>query len=173
MKVIFLDRDGVLNIPFLINGKSYAPKKKSEFKFYPYTKKNCNHLIKLGYTLIVITNQPDISKGTLKFNELKKMHKKLKEELNIKKIYTSHSLNNKNINRKPNPGLLIKAVKQFNININKSYMIGDRKKDMEAAKNIGCRSIFIDRNYHETKPKTQIYSCRSFNKAVKFIKKNR
>jgi D-glycero-D-manno-heptose 1,7-bisphosphate phosphatase len=173
MKVIFLDRDGVLNIPFIINGKCYAPKKKSDFRFYPYTKKNCLTLIKLGYSLIVITNQPDVSKGTLKFNELKKMHKKLEEELKIKKIYTSYSSNNKNINRKPNPGLLIKAIKKFNINIKKSYMIGDRKIDTDAAKHIGCRSIFIDRNYYETKPKTQLYTCRSFNKAVKFIKKNR
>ena len=173
MKVIFLDRDGVLNIPYIINGKTYAPKKKSEFKFYPYTKKNCISLIKSGYKLIVITNQPDLSKGTLKFNELKKMNKKLTEELKIKKIYTSYSFNDKNINRKPNPGLLLKAVKEFNINIKKSYMIGDRKKDMDAAKNIGCRSIFIDRNYHETKPKTQLYTCKSLNKAVSFIKKNR
>ena len=172
MKVIFLDRDGVLNIPFIINGKSYAPKKYSEFKLYPYTKKNCNILNKLGFSLLVITNQPDFSRGILKIKELKKMHRRLENDLGIKKIYTSYSLNNKNKNRKPNPGMFIRAIKEFNIDVNKSYMIGDRKKDIEAAKKVGCRSIFINRNYFEKKPGSQVYTCNSLNQAVKFIKKS-
>lgn len=169
MKVIFLDRDGVINIPKIINRKPFAPTNISQFRFYPYTKKNCYQLRKLGYYLIIITNQPDISKGFIKLQELKKMHQKVIHELKILRVYTSYSSNNNNKNRKPNPGLLLKAIKDFNINVDKSFMIGDRKKDIDAANKIGCRSIFIDRKYLETKPNNQLFTCKSFNEAVKII----
>ena len=170
-KVVFLDRDGVINIPLIKNKKTYAPRKFSKFRFYPYTKKNCEILIKLGYKLIIITNQPDISIKKLKVQELNKMHNKIIKELNIKNIFVSRSSNDNNPNRKPNPGLLIKAIKKHDINVKKSFMIGDRRKDIEAAYKIKCKSIFIDRNYNEKKPVSHIFSCSSLSQAVKFIKK--
>ena len=58
---IFLDRDGVLNIPNIKSGKSFAPTKASKFKLYPYVSNLCNKL-KKNYLLIVVTNQPDLKK---------------------------------------------------------------------------------------------------------------
>ena len=82
--------------------------------------KNCEILIKLGYKLIIITNQPDISIKKLKVQELNKMHNKIIKELNIKNIFVSRSSNDNNPNRKPNPGLLIKAIKKHDINVKKA-----------------------------------------------------
>ena len=71
--------------------------------------------------------------------------------------------------RKPNPGMLIKAIKEFNINPRLSYMIGDRWSDIKAGKNIGCKTIFINRNYDEKKPILQDYSVNSFSSAARIV----
>ena len=101
------------------------------------------------------------------------MHLKLKNEILIDQIYTC--MHNKFENcecRKPKAGMLIKAIKDYNINVNKSYLIGDRYSDIEAAKKIKCKSIFIDRNYDEIRPVDQIKTVDSLNQAVNYILRN-
>lgn len=168
-KAIFLDRDGVLNIPIINNGKSYAPLKFKDFRFYPNTKKNCKELKSKGYLLIVVTNQPDFVKKKISLSELHLMHKRIYNDLKVDRVYVSKSSSDKNFLRKPNPGMLLKAIENYNINIKKSFLIGDRKKDIDSAKNINLRAIFIDRRYSENKPSAQIFTCKSFSSAVKFI----
>ena len=75
------------------------------------------------------------------------MHKKLFDKILYDDIFVSTSVSNKSWYKKPNPGMLIKAVKKYNIDIKKSFLVGDRWKDIMAAEKIGCRSIFIDRKY--------------------------
>ena len=173
MKAVFLDRDGVLNEVFVKNGKSYAPRTFSAFKLYPNIKKYCKKLKKKGYLLIIVTNQPDVASGLLEFKELKRMNSFLKQEINYDKIYISYSTSDKSYFKKPNPGMLKKAQKEFNLDINNCYLIGDRWKDIEAAEKISCKAIFINRNYKEKKPNYQKTSVKSFAAAAKYIlKKN-
>ena len=170
---IFFDRDGVLIIPKVIKNKSYAPRKFSDFKLYPETKKCIPSLRKAGYKLIVVTNQPDIANNLITVSELNKMHTKLNNELSIDQIYTC--MHNKFENcecRKPRIGMLTTAIQEHNINIDKSYLIGDRYSDIEAAKNINCKSIFIDRNYDEMRPVDQIKTVKSLYQAVNYILEN-
>ena len=90
-KAVFFDRDGVLNLGILKNGKSYAPKQFKDFKLYPKVKKYCEKLKKKGFKIIVITNQPDVGKGKIKKKEIFKMHKKLKLEISYDDIFCSFS----------------------------------------------------------------------------------
>ena len=167
-KAIFLDRDGVLNKPIIKNGKSYAPIKINDFKLYPKVVDICKK-IKKNYLLIVITNQPDVGKKKIKYSDLKIMHKKLFDKILYDDIFVSTSVSNKSWYKKPNPGMLIKAVKKYNIDIKKSFLVGDRWKDIMAADKIGCRSIFIDRKYKELKPTKQIATVGSLSGALNII----
>ena len=74
--------------------------------------------------------------------------------------------------RKPKPGLLLDAGKKWNIDLKNSYIIGDRWKDIEAGKYAGCKTIFIDFNYKEPKPKNPDFTTNSLHNAVHFIGKN-
>jgi D-glycero-D-manno-heptose 1,7-bisphosphate phosphatase len=165
---IFLDRDGVLNIPIIIKKKTYAPTNIRKFRLYPNVKRLCKRL-KKKYLLIVITNQPDIKNGKLKIEQLKLMHVKLKNEINYDELYFCSSMSKNSFYRKPNPGMLLKAVKKFNIHIENSYLIGDRWSDIEAGKKIGCKTIFINRDYYEKKPQSPDFVVRSFSQAVQKI----
>ena len=167
-KAIFLDRDGVLNKPIILKRKSFAPRKLKDFVIYPNVKKYCK-LIKKKFLLIVVTNQPDIKRKLISLEEINLMHKKLYNSIKYDKLYFSIALNKNSFMRKPNPGMLIKAIKEFNINPRLSYMIGDRWSDIKAGKNIGCKTIFINRNYDEKKPILQDYSVNSFSSAARIV----
>jgi D-glycero-D-manno-heptose 1,7-bisphosphate phosphatase len=168
-KAIFLDRDGVIVKGLIKNKKSYAPKSLKDFKILPKVSFFSEKLKKKKFKLIIVTNQPDISRGLINKSTLNHMHKLLKEKCKFDDIYVSISSSNKSFYRKPNPGMLISAIKKHNLNINKCYLIGDRASDIAAAQKVGCKSIFIERNYAEKKPTAQIKTVKSFAEASKYI----
>ncbi len=167
-KAIFLDRDGVLNIPKIYKKKGFAPLKIEDFRLYPRVEKFCK-LLKKNFLLIIVTNQPDIKRGKLKISDLKKMHHKLFNKILYDALFFSTSLTTRSKYRKPNAGMLTKAIEKFNINSKKSYLIGDRWSDIEAGKKVGCKTIFIDRNYKEKKPNKFDFKAKSFSMAAKYI----
>jgi len=167
-KAVFLDRDGVLNIPKIHKKKSYAPLEYKHFKLYPFVKKFCQ-ILKKKFLIIVVTNQPDIKKGKLKISELNKMHKKLFDQIQYDDLFYCTSLTTRSKFRKPNSGMLVKAIGKYGINPKKSYLIGDRWSDIEAGNNIGCKTIYIDRNYNEKKPDKFDFKAKSFTVASKYI----
>jgi len=171
-KAIFLDRDGVINKSIIKNGKGYAPLKFKNFKLYAGVENACKKLKKKKYKIIIITNQPDITRGKISYPQLNKMHNYLKKKIRYNSIYINTSISKKDYYRKPNPGMLMKAIKKNMIDIKLSYLVGDRKMDIDCATKVGCKSIFIDRNYHEKKPTKQIFTTQSLNKAVNYIIKN-
>jgi len=168
-KAVFLDRDGVLNIPKIKNGKSYAPRKLRDFKLYPNVLDCCKKLKKKKFLLIVVTNQPDVKKKKIKIKDLKDMHSKLYNKILYDDLYCNYSIDNNYYFRKPNPGMLIKAIKKNRINIKKSFMVGDRWSDIECATKVKCKAIFIDRNYNEKKPLKFYAKVKSFSQAARII----
>ena len=167
-RAVFLDRDGVLNIPRIYKNKSYAPLRSKDFKLYPGVKKYCIKL-KKNFLLIVITNQPDLTKGILTYSELKKMHEQLYMSINYDDLFFCSAISNKSYFKKPNPGMLTKAISKYKINPKKSYLIGDRWSDIEAGEKVGCKTVFIDRHYNEQKPLKFDFKTKSFIKAAKYI----
>jgi D-glycero-D-manno-heptose 1,7-bisphosphate phosphatase len=171
-KAVFLDRDGVINRGFIVDGKSYAPRKIEDFKLLPFVIQSVEKLINNGFLVIVITNQPDIANGLLDIETLNLMHEKLITKLKLTDIYfCPHSKNENCECRKPKPGMIYSAVKKYKINISNSFLVGDRASDIEAANAIRCRSIFINRNYKEPKPFTQEKTVNSLKSATNYILK--
>ena len=165
---IFLDRDGVINFTKIIRGKPYAPKYYKDFRIFSNTEKCLNSIKQMGFLAIVITNQPDIGNKKTSHLEVKKMHDKLYSLKTIDKIYVCpHSQLENCVCRKPSPYLFFSAKKEFNIDMKKSWMIGDRYTDIQAGNVAGLKTIFIDRKYKETLNK-QI-SCKKVNSLIEAI----
>jgi D-glycero-D-manno-heptose 1,7-bisphosphate phosphatase len=150
-RAVFFDRDGVLNELISRNGSFYSPQTFKDFHIVGEAKDVVNRVRNMGFLAIVISNQPDISRGKLKQSELDKMTTLLTDKLNIDDIfYCTHDDNNDIGCRKPAPGLFFIAQKKYNINFNESFMIGDTWKDVKAAKNAGiATTILLDTKYNK------------------------
>ena len=146
-KAVFLDRDGVLNRPNVIDGKPYAPKKVKDFIIYSEVYDVLNNLKNNLYKLIVVTNQKDVGRGITSMKVLNTMHNKLKSFLPIDDIKVCICIDECDC-YKPNPGMIFEAQKEWNIDIEKSYIIGDSWRDIGAGINAGCKTILIDRKYN-------------------------
>ena len=169
-KAIFLDRDGVINKIIIKNGLPFSPSSFAELEILPGVKESILKLQKLNFLCLVVTNQPDVSRGKIKKKTVIKMNNYIKDELKIDEIFVCYHDDHDNCKcRKPKPGLLLEASKKWDIDLKKSYMIGDRWKDIEAGRCVGCKTIFIDCNYKETKPKNPNFTTDSLLNAVHLI----
>ena len=148
-KAIFFDRDGVLNELIARDGGYYSPQKTSDLILSDTAKETINKLKKLNFLSIVVSNQPDISRGKLKKIELDQMTKLLFNSLLVDDVFycTHDDIDNCNC-RKPLSGLLIAAKQKWKINLSKSYMVGDTWKDGESAKKVNLKFILLSRDYN-------------------------
>lgn len=164
-KAIFLDRDGTINkyVGFLKNEKY--------FELIPGVSSAVKSFNDNGYLVIVITNQPVIARGEVTIEELNNIHNKMetllgKDGAYVDAIYYCPHHPHKGYEgeitelkiececRKPKPGLILKAAKDFNIDIASSWMIGDSENDILAGKNAGCKTALISselKNYGQDK----------------------
>ena len=171
-KAIFLDRDGVINKTFIKNSLPISPPSFDLLEILPGVKESILRLKKLNFVCLVVTNQPDVSRGKIEKKTIIKMNNYLKDEIKLDDIFVCyHDDRDKCKCRKPKPGLLLDASKKWDINLKKSYMIGDRWRDIEAGKSVGCKTIFIDYDYKETKPKNPDFTTDSLLNAVHLIEK--
>lgn len=169
-RAVFLDRDGVLNIPTINNGRSYAPRKLDDFQLYTEAVSSLGKLRQAGFSLIVVTNQPDVGNGLVDSAVVESMHQKLCILLPIDAVKVCfHSQMDDCYCRKPKPGMLLDAAREFNINLTASFLIGDRWSDVEAGRQCGCFTIFIDRGYHEKKPNLSDATVYSLTEACEVI----
>jgi len=143
-RAVFLDRDGVVNETLMVEGIPVTPKKVEDFRILPGVKKALSALKRAGYFIFVVTNQPDIPRGTLTHEELDKMHAVLASSLPVDKIYVcAHDNEDACDCRKPKPGMLLQAAEEWGLDLAASYMIGDRWKDTEAGAAVGCTTILV------------------------------
>ncbi len=157
-KAIFLDRDGTINkmVGFVT--------KPEQFELIEGAAEAIKAINKSGYLAIVVTNQPVIARGDCTFEDLQTIHDKMETELGkvgafVDAIYVCPHHTDKGFEgerpeykcncycRKPKPGLLLQAAKDFNIDLSESYMIGDSHRDVEAGENAGVKkSILVEEN---------------------------
>ena len=148
-RAVFLDRDGIINKVIPENGKAGSPKCFEEFEFISEISIQIDRIKEAGFLAIVCTNQPDISRGKMSIQELEKMHSKIRSELSIDDIFVCpHDDKDNCFCRKPKPGMILNAMKKYNIDLIQSFFIGDSWKDIEAARNAGCRGILITTSYN-------------------------
>jgi D-glycero-D-manno-heptose 1,7-bisphosphate phosphatase len=149
-KTAFLDRDGVINNVIVKNNKVFSPRRFVEFTLTPNIARYIDRIKEAGYLVIVVTNQPDISRAKLNIHELEKMHNKIRNELDVDDIFVCpHDDSDNCVCRKPKPGMVIEAKKKYDIDLANSFLIGDSWKDIDAAKRSGCREILINASYNQ------------------------
>ena len=167
---VFLDRDGVISKSIIIDGKAYAPRSLKDFELFPNVVKAIKLLKKSSFLVFVVTNQPDVGNKLMLKSDLDKMHEKLRKKINIDGIMacTHNQIANCSC-RKPKPGMIFKIAKKYKINLKNSFLVGDRASDIKAGKRAKCKTIFIDRNYKETKPTNQDATFLSLMDAASYI----
>ncbi|MGL5089091.1 MAG: D-glycero-beta-D-manno-heptose 1,7-bisphosphate 7-phosphatase [Cetobacterium sp.] len=155
-KVIFLDRDGTINIE-----KSYLHKWE-DFEFEKNAIEGLIELKNLGYEFIVVTNQSGIARGYYTEDDLRILNSKMVIELQkhgvtILECYYCPHHPDKGIGhykaacecRKPNPGMLLEGIEKYNVDIENSFMVGDKKSDLDAGEKAGLKSILVLSGYGE------------------------
>jgi D-sedoheptulose 7-phosphate isomerase len=152
-RAVFLDRDGVLNRAIMRNGKPYPPGSVAELEITPGAKDVLESLREKGYKLLVVTNQPDVSRGITTRETVDVINRKLASELPLDDVFVCcHSDEDHCDCRKPKAGLLQEAARRHHIDLAASFIVGDRWRDVEAGQNAGCRTILIDDQYEERQP---------------------
>ena len=149
-RAVFFDRDGVLNKLVHRDGNYYSPRDIKNFKLYSDAEKAIHDIQEKGYLAIIVSNQPDIARGYLNKSVLDEMTKQIFDKLKVDDIfYCMHDDPDAEGCRKPDPGLIIKAQKKWDIDLKQSLMVGDTKKDLGAAENAGIKFILISRSYND------------------------
>jgi D-glycero-D-manno-heptose 1,7-bisphosphate phosphatase len=152
-RAVFLDRDGVLNRALVRNGRPFPPRSPSELEIMPDTAA-LGELKALGFLLLVVTNQPDVARGTQKQEVVDDIHDRLKAVLPLDDIFVCyHTDGDQCVCRKPIPGLILRAAEKHGIDLASSYLIGDRWRDIEAGEYAGCKTVLIDYGYQEPGPR--------------------
>lgn len=152
-RAIFLDRDGVLNQAIIKAGKPYPPANLDELVIPDEVPIVLNSLKKAGFLLIGATNQPDVARGTTQKAIVEAINAQLLAVLPLEDILVCYHDDTDGCTcRKPEPGLLLQAATQYNIDLSASFMVGDRWKDIDAGHRAGCRTIWLDAGYAEPSP---------------------
>lgn len=150
---VFLDRDGVLNEAIIRDGKPYPPASLEDLRVVSGAAEALAHLKQHGFLLLAVTNQPDVARGIQQRDLIERMNNRLRSDLPLDGILTCYHDDSDGCDcRKPQPGLMIHAARQYGIDLRRSYLIGDRWRDIDAGANAGCRTVWIDRGYAERPP---------------------
>lgn len=165
-RAVFLDRDGVINRNAIRDGRPVGPSTLNDFVILPGVREAVDAFRAAGFLVIVATNQPQVAPVLVAA-----MHSKMQGLIQLDDIKVcTHADAEKCACRKPKPGLLLEAAKERGIELARSWMIGDRWRDIEAGKAAGCRTIFIDHGYTgEPRPQAPDFVAGSLLEAVPFV----
>jgi D-glycero-D-manno-heptose 1,7-bisphosphate phosphatase len=167
---VFLDRDGVINRAFIRDGTPYPPASLRDLEILPHVPEALSALKAQGYSLVVVTNQPDVARGTASRKLVDSIHERLADELDLDAIFTCfHDDADECECRKPKPGLLFRAAHDLGIDLTSSFMVGDRWRDVEAGRRAGCRTLLVDCGYRESLSHSCDFSVGSLLEASEII----
>ena len=171
-KAVFLDRDGVINKVFIKDGLPTSPNSLDELEILKGVKESISRLKKLGFVCLIVTNQPNVSRKKTSKNNVIDINNFLKKKIKFDDIFVCYHDDKDNCNcRKPKPGLLLRASQKWNVDFKKSFMVGDRWRDIQAGENIGCKTIFLDYKYKDKKPKNPDFVTDTLLSATNIIEK--
>ena len=169
-KAVFLDRDGVLNRAIVRNGKPFPPSSLEELEILPGIREACEALHRADFLLIMVTNQPDVVRGRQTREVVEAINQAVSDCLSLDDIRVCYHDNSDNCKcRKPEPGLLLEAAREWKIDLSASFVVGDRWKDIEAGRRAGCSTVFVDSGYSEMRPETFDKLATSLSDAVDWI----
>ncbi len=173
---IFLDRDGVLT-----EEKGYICSV-NDLNIFPYAAECVNDIKEKGYYAIVITNQSGVARGLFSEKTLQEMHGYLMRKIGVDRVYyCPHypggkvpAFSKKCYCRKPETGLVKEACKDFAIDMENSYMVGDRASDIQMGQNAGIRTVLLESGYGILQPEEAVqpdYILRDLRDFIKILKK--
>jgi D-glycero-D-manno-heptose 1,7-bisphosphate phosphatase len=149
-RAVFLDRDGVLNQSFVRAGVSYPPATLEELVILPGVAEGVTLLAAQGLMLVVVTNQPDVARGTQTREVVEQINARLCAELPIDAVYVCyHDTADHCSCRKPQPGMVRQAARDHDLDLQHSFMVGDRWSDIAAGQAAGCTTFLIDVPYNQ------------------------
>jgi len=144
-RAVFLDRDGVLNRAFVRQGVLTPPHSLDELEILPGVMQALQRLRQAGLRLIVVTNQPDVARGRQQRRKVEEINDRLKATLPLDDVRVCYHDDADSCDcRKPKPGLLLLAAREYGISLRDSYMVGDRWRDVEAGRRAGCTTVFVE-----------------------------
>ena len=169
-RAVFLDRDGVISRSEVRGGKPYAPRRLEDFRLLPGVAQAVRSLKQVGFVVVVVTNQPDISNGLVNPAIVEAMHAKLKARVPVDDIRMCPHRQDAGCEcRKPKPGMLLAAAKRWKIDLKNSYLVGDRDGDVIAGKAAGCYTLLVERHYSEPRRALPDKTVRSLPAGVRYI----
>lgn len=169
---VFLDRDGTLNVQVIRDARPYPPQTVDEFQLFPDVPAACAELAGAGFVLVVATNQPDVGRGTQSQAMVEAMHAKLQQLVpTIARIEVCYSpgRGENDPRRKPEPGMVLDAARALNLDLQRSWMVGDRWRDIDCAQRAGVRGVFIDFGYSEELSTPPEFTVKTFHEAARII----
>ena len=147
-RAVFLDRDGVLVETLVRDNRAFAPLSLSEFRITAEASAQVARLREVGLLPIVFTNQPDVGRGRLAHETLDEMHARLRQTVAVEDIFVCvHDSEAGCDCRKPKPGLLRAAAEKWAVDLEQSFVVGDRWQDIDAGRAVGCYTVLIERPY--------------------------
>ena len=173
MRAVFLDRDGVVNRAFVIESKPIPPRSVDELIINEGVIEAVREIKEAGMIPVVVTNQPDVSRGLVDPVGVKKIHERIQVLTGLEHFYIcEHDDQDDCCCRKPRPGLLIRASEELGIDLKSSFIVGDRWRDIQAGRDAGCKAYFIDYSYNEKRPEPPYFKVGSLLEAVKHLLAN-
>jgi D-glycero-D-manno-heptose 1,7-bisphosphate phosphatase len=169
---VFLDRDGTLNIQVVRDGRPYAPERLEDFRLYEGVPEGCRALGAAGFALVVVTNQPEVGRGTVSARTIEAMHARLCALVpEIDRVESCFDPGRGEVSRrrKPEPGMVLDAAAALGLDLSASWMVGDRWRDVDCGKRAGLRTVFIDFGYSESLDSRPDHTVGSFAEAVRVI----
>ena len=152
-KAVFLDRDGVLNRFYLRDGTPHPPAGLAELEIYADAPEALRRLKDAGFLLIVVTNQPDIARGMQAREVVDRINAALGEALPLDEfLVCPHDDDARCACRKPAPGMVLDAAARYAVDLGRSFLVGDRWRDIDCGARAGVRTVLIERGYAERAP---------------------
>jgi D-glycero-D-manno-heptose 1,7-bisphosphate phosphatase len=169
-RAVFLDRDGVINRAVVRGGKPYPPDSVEALDILPGVAGALESLRAAGFLNIVVTNQPDVATGKQRREVVEAINQRLCVNLSLDDVVVCYHADADGCAcRKPKPGMLLAAAEKWRIDVEKSYLVGDRWRDVAAAQAAGCKALFIDYQYSEKMPDKPYVAVNSLAEAAGII----
>jgi len=149
-RVVFLDRDGVINAAVVRNGKPHPPDSVAETRILNDVPQALALLKAAGFRLAVITNQPDVARGTQTQAAVEAINAFLASQLPLDHFEVCYHDEGDGCDcRKPKTGMLERAARELELDLKNSFVVGDRHGDVELSRNAGARSVLVRTGYGE------------------------
>ena len=169
-RAVFLDRDGVLNRAVIRDGLPFPPRSVQDLEVLPGVPEALALLKEAGFRLVVITNQPDVARGTQTRDEVEAINSELRRVLPLDAVKVCYHDDADHCDcRKPAPGMILEAAAEMDVDLSRSYTVGDRWRDIEAGSRAGTTTILVQNDYPEKRPGSTAASVKSLREAAAWI----